>query len=118
MPDNDPAQWQPLRLGKKEIERVNPPAGTEMSGDRIDVYAILQENLRKSLPTEKPVDMTRRESRRKRDYWLLLVAGNAAFAAVLAFTHINRVSLLFAFSGMIFFTAAITWVMWGVMGDY
>ena len=59
----------------------------------------------------------KRRSRRKRDYWLLLISVNAFFA-YFAVTGGSVVTLVYSGAGIIFFTLGLTWVMWFVMDDY
>ena len=129
-----------------EFERANPPAGAKAGPGPIhvaqlyraanspahpapaaapapaenDVHAILRANhaaneakgLNQVIPQEPP------PSRRKRDYWLLLIAGNLLFGGFAVLTRGNPITLVFGFSGMIFFSVGLTWIMWGVMDKY
>lgn len=85
-----------------------------------DVHAMLQGNHARANAAglndvpERP----RGPSRRKRDYWLSLVGGNLAIVVTLLVCGFNVVSGMFAFGGMVFFSAGLTWIMWFVMDDY
>jgi hypothetical protein len=106
---------QKLHLGSKQITEVNRPL--EATTKPITVQAILAENLRGAVPTEKPMDLRKRPSRRKRDYWLCLVLGNALFASSLLFSR-SSIVVLCTIGICAIFTVALTWIMWQVMSDY
>ena len=57
-------------------------------------------------------------SRRKRDYWIMLIAGNALIVGGVALARFNPISLIFGVSGVVMLSLALTWVMWFVMDDY
>jgi predicted phage tail protein len=104
----------------REFERVNAPPGSKVGkSTEHDVYAILQQNRsveRKAGLNEVEIRPVR--SRRKRDYWLLLVPGNALFGLVGWIARDNVVVLVSAGAGMVVFSLGLTWVMWFVMNDY
>ncbi len=87
-----------------------------------DVHGILQDNLARANAAglnelaEKPA----RPSRRKRDYWFLMVAGNALLAVLFASATASGNAFLMAFAagGIGLISAGLTWVMWFVMDDY
>lgn len=105
-----------LKLGTKEITEVNRPF--EATTKPITVHDILAESLKHTVPAEKPLDLRKPRSRRKRDYWLLMILGNAVFGtAAYLFRHqpfVVTASLSFA----AIYTAGLTWIMWQVMGEY
>lgn len=106
----------------REIARLATPKGKLLAtssrlGAENDVHAILRDNLAKANAaglnelTPKPP----RKSRRTRDYFLTLGAGNLFFIATILFRpHVA----VFAVAGMIILTLGLTWVMWFVMDDY
>lgn len=106
-----------FKLGEKVFKRDNLMSGEELRPP-IDVFDILRENQQASVPTEKPPSLERQKSRRARDYWLTLVAGNAAIATLVAVMHKNLVVLVFGLSGAVVFSIGLTWVMWVVMDDH
>ena len=85
-----------------------------------EVHAILRANLAADVAKglNQVVLQNRRPSRRKRDYWLVLVGGNLGFAGAMLLAHKNVVTLVFGFSGMVFFSIGLTWIMWAVLDDY
>jgi hypothetical protein len=85
-----------------------------------EVHAILRANLAADAAKglNQVVLENRRPSRRKRDYWLVLAGGNVVFAGAMLLAHKNVVTLVFGFSGMVFFSIGLTWIMWAVLDDY
>lgn len=61
---------------------------------------------------------TRRPSRRKRDYWLILILLNGFFATVAFGPYRTPMTLTYGIAGIIVTTLGLTWVMWFVMDDY
>lgn len=84
-----------------------------------EVHDLLRANLaRARAQGEHDVIPVRRVSRRKRDYWTLLIGGNLLVVAVVLLLQKNVISLIFGFSAMVFVSIAVTWIMWFVMDDY
>lgn len=85
-----------------------------------DVHAILRDNLAAAtaagLNEVRPV--VRRPSRRRRDYWLVLIGFNLLIVAFVLLPGPNVISMLFGFGGIVLFDLALTWIMWVVMDDY
>jgi uncharacterized integral membrane protein len=87
--------------------------------DPNDVFAALQKN--RAIEKEHGLDhveIRKVKSRRKKDYWILLIGGNLAIVATVLFAGPNVVSVLFGFAGVILFTISATWIMWQVMDRY
>lgn len=107
-------------LGTARFESVNAPAD-DAAPRPVDVHEMLRDNLEHEkfagLHELKPLPP--RRSRRRRDYWLLLCAGNLALGLVAAwFGPGAAMPFLCAIVGIGLFTAATIWLMWFVMGDY
>ncbi len=87
---------------------------------RTDVHGVLQENLaRANAAGINDVDLSPRPpSRRKRDYWFSLVAGNAFIVGLVLLLGLNPMTVLFGFGGVIIFSVGLTWIMWFVMDRY
>ena len=98
-----------------EVLRADAPAPAPPP---LDPAQILAENQRIEARYAKAVDTTPPRSHRGRDYWIVLLLGNALLAGLIAILPKNPVVLLFGLSGIVMFSAGITWVMWVVMGDY
>ncbi len=85
-----------------------------------EVHAILRSNvahanedaLNATLLRERP------PSRRKRDYWTLLIGCNLLIAGFVMLIDRSIGTLVFAGAGMILLSVALTWIMWFVMDDY
>ena len=58
------------------------------------------------------------KSRRKRDYWVLLVGGNLLVVGLVALVRFNPISVIYGFSAIVILSLSLTWVMWFVMDDY
>ena len=56
-----------------------------------------------------------RPSRRKRDYWTLMIAGNAFFIAVTLLGRDNPMVFASGVAGAALFSVSVTWVMWFIM---
>jgi hypothetical protein len=119
-PERPPLEPEPprpkLRLGSKEITEVNRPM--EATTKPIVVHEILAENLKKTVPAEKPMDLRQKMSRRKRDYWLCLIFGDALFIGGALLFRAEPIAFVSCIAGGGVYTVSITWVMWQVMGDY
>lgn len=98
----------------------SPPVAPAPKPAENEVHAILRANLAQANAKgqNEVIPESRRPSRRKRDYWLLLVGGNLAVAGAVSLMHKNVVTLAFGFSAMVFCSLALTWVMWVVLDDY
>ena len=84
-----------------------------------DVFTMLQQNRAVEQKNGKDVVEIREvKSRRKRDYWLILMGGNLLILGLVALTRFNSISLIYGFSGVIILSLSLTWVMWFVMDDY
>jgi hypothetical protein len=131
MGDSDEAPPRQFKFKPKEFERVNEPAPPSpvdpalderaRQGDPNDVFALRQQlrarEQHRGMDVVKPV--APRKSRRKRDYWFLMIAGNGLFIALptLVFRG-NGVVALFCGAGIIVLSLGMTWVMWFIMDDY
>lgn len=60
----------------------------------------------------------RRRSKRKQDYWIVLIPVNAVLALIAFGPWGNPMTLAFGLGAMIIFTLGLTWVMWFIMDDY
>lgn len=134
------------QLKPKEFEAVNPPSNlppvdstpTTVRGHlraandgplpprslpvptENEVHALLRENHARAnaAGVNDIAPHAPRRSRRKRDYWLLLLPMNAFFGFMAFGPYRNPMTLAYGIGGMIVFTLGLTWVMWFVMDDY
>ena len=84
-----------------------------------DVHAMLKANLahaNEAGENEVAVDL-KRTSRRKRDYWILLICINLFFLVAMALSP-NVATVAFGGAGIVLCTLGLTWIMWFVMDDY
>lgn len=110
-----------LGFKPKEFERLNTAPPGEPPPPANDVFAIRRELREREKtgggdllrPPERPA-----RSRRRRDYWFLLAAGNLGFVVLAGLGSLNAVALVYTFSGIVLYTVGLTWVMWFVMDDY
>ncbi len=103
----------------RELVRQGAASGPVLKGNAPanrpnEVHAILRDNLAQAnaagLNDVKPP--APRKSRRKRDYFVSLLVGNAALSVGTAIMPV------FGVAGLIIFNCGLTWVMWFVMDDY
>ena len=121
MADTPEPPRPPLTFKPKEFERVNPAPSGGPPPPANDIFAIQREirarEIASGMDELKPVGTPRR-SRRRRDYWLLLLGGNGAIIGLAALVGFNPMTIVYAFAGVVLWTVGLTWVMWFVMGDY
>jgi hypothetical protein len=115
----------PERIEVRDLVRHGatgvPLLGANQPANRAnDVHTMLQENLAKAdaAGLNEVTPRRRRPSRRKRDYFLLLIPINAFFAFWAFGPWANAVTFVYGIGGIALFTAGLSWVMWGVMDDY
>ena len=94
------------------------PEPEKTPSKKIDVSEILRKNHEKLSENEKPLNLSKPKSRRKRDYFIVLILVNSALVGLFIALPSNVVTTLFTFSGVIIFSTAFTWVMWKVISDY
>ena len=116
----EPDEPAPKKYGIKprEFERLNAKGPAGRSAEH-DIYAMLQQNLaieKKAGLNE--VEIKEVKSRRKRDYWLLLVPSIGTLALAAWLGRANPYVLVPACSGIVLVSIGLTWVMWFVMDDY
>lgn len=105
----------------KEFERLNQPTPNEPVPPANDIFAIQRDLRQREIasgrdelsPPTRPA-----RSRRRRDFWLLLVLGNGALVTIGVVARLNPVVLVYAFAGVVLFTIGLIWTMWFVMDDY
>lgn len=124
--DNAPAAENPLPTAK-ELAMMSGPVARSASdtpsqpktSDPNDVYAVLRENQRVAKQHGlNEVQIKETKSRRKRDFWLVLVGGNLAIIGAVWFSGINVTTVVFGLAGLIVFSIGLSWIMWQVMDRY
>jgi hypothetical protein len=109
---------QELAILAGPVVKTAKPAGVKAS-DPNDVHHALQRNraVEKKIGGDE-VEIKVIKSRRKRDYWLLLICGNLAIVAPIAILGANAMTLGAGLGGVIIYSIGLTWVMWQIMGKY
>ena len=94
---------------KNSVRRSRAPANRAN-----DVHALLQQNLAhaNAAGLNELAAKPKRRSKRKRDYFLSLIVGNAVLLGATA------IQPIFGAAGLIIFNIGLTWIMWFVMDDY
>lgn len=89
------------------------------AGDPNDVHVVLQQN-RKSEQKHNldAIEIKETKSRRKREFWLLLVGGNLFIIGGVWLSGINVLTVIFGLAGLVIFSLGLSWVMWQVMDRY
>lgn len=93
--------------------------GSAKADDPNDVYAVLEENravAKKHGLNEIEIKLLK--SRRKRDYWLLLLSSEALLAVLAFFGRGNPFVFVGSIAAMGFVAFGLTWLMWQVMNKY
>jgi hypothetical protein len=97
------------------VPGVPPPLPPPAANDVLD---IVRETTRAQTRHEKAVDLTPRPNQRLRDYLILMVLVNGFLVADFILTRGSMVTSIFSLSGIVLFSAGITWIMFGVMSRY
>ncbi len=84
-----------------------------------DVFAVIRSTLAlPDLRRDEIVPKPQLPSKRKRDYWLLMLGVNGLTASSLLVVGVNTVSVSVVLSAVVFFSTAITWIIWVLMDKY
>lgn len=109
----------------RELVRQGAASGPVLKGNAPanrpnEVHALLRENLARAdaAGLNDVSTAPKKASRRKRDYWVLMIAGNALFGTMALLGRGAPVMFVYGLAGCALLTAGLTWVMWGVMDDY
>lgn len=115
-PANDPGA---IRVDDMFRQAATPRPAAAKPAARNEVHAMLEANLARANEegANDVVPTKRRGSRRKRDYWLLVLAAVAIFAMVAATSH-NVFVFRLGLGVLAAVILALTWIMWFVMDDY
>ena len=115
-PDDPPPKKYAMK--PRVFEQLNAKGSTGKAPEH-DVFAILQQNRAVEQNDGKDlVEIREVKSRRKRDYWLLLLPMIGTFALVAWFGRGNQYVLVFSCSAIGLVTVGLTWIMWVVMDNY
>jgi hypothetical protein len=106
-----------LRAANKTSAVPTPPPVAAPN----EIQAILKDNLARAnaagLNDVSPGP--KRRSRRKRDYWLVMVCGTTVLGTIAIKTGPGQpIPFTYAVGGLALFNFALWWIMWQVMDDY
>ncbi|WP_438480154.1 hypothetical protein [Oleiharenicola lentus] len=122
MPDESDPPRKYYGLKPREFTRINEVVSAEPTsappGDN-DVHVILRQNqvIARDAGLNEIV-IKKVVSRRKRDYWTVLIAGNLCIAGLTAFVGLNPLTAMFGLAGCVLLSVGLTWIMWVVMDNY
>lgn len=132
--DNAPTAASPPPPSVKELAKMATAAAPVASGhkalpahatgkakadDPNDVYAVLKQNRQAAAKHGlNDVEIKKIKSRRKRDFWLIIVGGNLAIIGGVWLSGINVITVIFGLAGLILFSISVSWIMWQVMDRY
>lgn len=117
----------PMPTAKELAKLAGPPihrpglsaAGPAKADDPNDVFTHLQGN--RAVEKRHGLDemeIKKVRSRRRRDYWLLLVTSEMLLGTITWQGRANPFVFVGALAGMVLFGVAVTWIMWQVMDKY
>jgi hypothetical protein len=125
--DNAPAGAAPPLPTAKELAMMAGPVtpasarakAAPKRGDPNDVLTVLNQNraAEKKLGKDQ-IEIREVKSRRKRDFWLLIVGGNLAIIGWVFLLGPNVITLVYGLAALVIFNLGLTWVMWQVMDRY
>jgi hypothetical protein len=124
--DNQAASGEPPMPTAKEMAIMAGPVVKSPTGatgpkadDPNDVYNSLQKNraIEQKLGLHQ-VEIKKVKSRRKFDFWVVLVGGNLAIITLVAVLGLNPATFVFGLAGLIIFSLGLSWIMWQVMDRY
>jgi hypothetical protein len=113
MADDPPAKLQ--------LKPHPPRPGPDREPSAVhDVKAILQANLKseKNRHVNQPIPVTKKKSKRLRDYLKCVIFGNLFIVFWVWFCGANIVALVYGLAGIVILTLGLTWIMFQVMEDY
>jgi hypothetical protein len=124
--DNAPSSEVPPAPSVQDLAKMaghhhdpRPRSAAAKAGDPNDAFTVLQQN-RKSeqLHNLDAIEIKETKSRRKREFWFLLVGGNLFILGAVWLSGINVLTVIFGLAGLIIFSLGLSWVMWQVMDRY
>lgn len=120
MPAEEEPKPRSFAFKAKEFERVNAPTGAQEPSADHDVYALRRQirEREQAAGLDNLVTRPKRRSRRRRDYWLLLLASNVVFGTLALLGRGNPAVFISGLAGAIILSIGLTWVMWFIMDDY
>jgi hypothetical protein len=113
-----PISVQDLAKQAGPVTRAGPVGGAARAGDPNDVYAVLDKNrtAEKAAGADDIEIQKKKTARRTKDYWLMLLGGNAVL--VVGSVYMGGVAIVFGLAGVIIYSLGLTWVVWQIMDKY
>ena len=124
--DNAPSSAHPPMPTAKElaimagpVTRTTPKTTGAKPGDPNDVHVVLQDNLAKERQAGlDQVEIREVKSRRRRDYWLIMIASESVMGTVTVLGRDNPMTFVCGLAAMVLIGVSITWIMWQIMDRY
>lgn len=113
-----PTAQEMAKMAGGPVRSARGATGPKAS-DPNDVFHVLQHN--RAIEQQhglNEVEVRRTRSRRKRDYWLLVIPSNLLLGILTWQGRGNPFVLVCGLAGLVVATLGITWIMWFVMEDY
>ena len=104
-------------LKPKAFEQVNVPASLP-APTPTSAHEHLDQNKRVAARFEKPLEFRPGTNQRRRDYFVLMLAGNGLIGLAIVVLPKNILITAFGLSAMVVFSLIVTWVVYGVMDRY
>jgi hypothetical protein len=101
-------------------KQLGIPSKTEPTSKTNEVHAVLRDNLdRANAAGLNDVPLRpKRPSRRKRDFWTVLIPVDGFFLFWAFGPYANPMTFVYGIAGFAMFTAALIWIMFFLMEDY
>ena len=124
--DNAPSSKTPPAPTAQELAKLaghhhdpRPRGAQAKADDPNDVLRVLNQNRRSEQEHNlDAIEIKETKSRRKREFWLLLVGGNLFILGAVWLSGVNVITVIFGLAGLIVFSLGLSWVMWQVMDRY
>ena len=84
----------------------------------MDILDMLKQNNEIAQKHEKPLEVKPRESRKKFDYWVVMISVNSLLILIMILGWDNLILRVYLASGIVIFSSAFTWIMWSVLSHY
>lgn len=113
-----PISVQDLAKQSGPVVRSGPISGAAKAGDPNDVYTSLEKNrtAEKAAGIDDLEIRKKKTARRTKDYWLMLLAGNAVL--IVGSVYMGGAAIVFGLAGVIIYSLGLTWVVWQIMSKY
>lgn len=113
-----PISVQDLAKQSGPVTRSGPIGGAAKASDPNDVYTA-RDKIRiaeKAAGVDDLEIRKKKTARRTRDYWLMLLGGNAVL--IVGSVYMGGAAIVFGLAGVIIYSLGLTWVVWQIMDRY